>query len=286
MDIMKRPEGAEVEAKAKYDELLRTHVQRYNFQSLKHLDTLSHEHIFMGDPAGFNDPFDLRIEISDETGRGPFDNVDNIRKAFKILLDTSPDIANHWFYDDKLLDAVREWADGNLPSHHVTSSVSDRLRRFGVACFAPEWDMPLMWSHYGDSHKGFCVEYLVRPLSLSLTGSFFQIPVTYSSELPSICLSETLFSPHMVLPRLLATKHVDWAYEKEWRLVHLEAKGKMTPMCDGLKIGSLIIGRNASHSDRVRVLAKGRELKVPVYQIKQRFGSYDFYREVTWPVFA
>jgi hypothetical protein len=97
---------------------------------------------------------------------------------------------------------------------------------------------------------------------MSLWGAFIQLPVTYSSELPSICLSEALFSPHKVLPRLLATKHVDWAYEKEWRLVHFEAKGKVTPMIDGLRIGSLIIGKNASHSDRVRILAKGGELKV------------------------
>lgn len=281
---MKRPEGAEVVAKAEYDELLRTHVQKYKFQSLTHLDALCHEHIYMSDPADFNDPFDLRIEISDETTKGPFDNVDNLRKAFKILLETSADIANHWFYDIELLDALRVWADGNLPSCYVTSKVNDRLRRFGIACFAPEWNMPLMWSHYGNSHKGFCVEYLVRPMSLWST--FVQLPVMYSSELPSICLSEALFSPHMVLPRLLATKHVDWAYEKEWRLVHLEAKGKVTPMIDGLRIGSLIIGRNASPPDRVRILAKGRELKIPVYQIKQIFGSYDFFREVTWPVFA
>jgi hypothetical protein len=282
MDIMKRPEGAEIAAQAKYDELLRTHVPKYKFQSLTHLDALSHEHIFMSDPANFNDPFDLRIEISDETTLGPFDNVDNLRKAFKILLDTSTDIADHWFYDGELLHVLRAWADGNLPSHYITSAVSDRFRRFGVACFAPAWDMPLMWSHYGNSHKGFCVEYLVYPMSL--WGSFVQLPVTYSSKLPNICLSEALFSPHMVLPRLLATKHVDWAYEKEWRLVHLEAKGKATPMIEGLMIGSLIIGKNASPADCLRILAKGVELNVPVYQIRQRFGSYDFFREVTWPL--
>lgn len=282
MDIMKRPEGPEVAAKAEYDELLRTHVQKYKFQSLEHLDALSHDQIYMSNPAGFNDPFDLRIEISDETARGPFDNVEKLREAFRILLHTSADIANHWFYDDELLDALRAWAEGNLPSHYLTSSVSDRLRRFGVACFAPEWNMPLMWSHYGDSHRGLCVEYLVRPLSLC--GAFFQLPVTYSSNLPSICLSEALFSPHMVLPRLLASKHVDWAYEKEWRLVHLEAQGRMTPMVDGFRIGSLIIGKNVSNENCLRILAKGRALKVPVYQIRQRFGSYDFFRDVTWPV--
>jgi hypothetical protein len=281
MDIMKRPEGQAVEAQAKYEELLRTHVQKYKFQSLTHLDALSHEHIYMSDPAGFNDPFDLRMKVSDETARGPFDNLEKLREAFKILLDTSPHIASHWFYDDELLEVLRTWANGSLPSHYVTSSVSDRLRRFGVACFAPEWNMPLMWSHYGDSHKGFCVEYLVRPMSIWHT--FVQLPVTYASELPSICLSEALFAPHMVLPRLLATKHLDWAYEKEWRLVHLEAKGTVTPMIDGLKLGSLIIGRNACDSDRVRILAKGRELMIPVYQIRQRFESYEFFREVTWP---
>lgn len=281
MDIMKRPEGPEIAAQAKYEELVRTHVQKYKFQSLLHLDALNHEHIYMSDPARFNDPFDLRIQVEDDTARGPFDNVDMLREAFRVLLDSSPEVGNHWFYDEKLLAALRAWAEGNLPSHYVTSSVRERISKFGVACFAPNWNMPLMWSHYGNSHQGFCVEYLVRPMSIWST--FVQLPVTYATELPSICLSEALFAPHKVLPRLLATKHVDWAYEKEWRLVHLEAKGAVTPMIEGLRIGSLIIGRNACHEDRVRILAKGRELQVPVYQIKQMFGSYDFFREVTWP---
>lgn len=282
MDAIKHLKEKILEAKRLYEQLVNSHVQRYKFQSLDHLDALNHESIYMSDPARFNDPFDLKIGLADDTYLGPFNDVERLRESFRVLLNSSPEIGNHWFYDDKLLRAIREWSNGNLSSHYIIGAVGDRVRKFGVACFAPHWDMPLMWSHYANSHQGLCVEYLIKPMSI--TETFFQMSVTYSSELPSICLSELLFSPHKVLPRLLATKHIDWAYEKEWRLVHLEAKGKATPLIDGIKLGSLIIGRNASYSDRVRILDKGRELGVPVFTIKQRFGHYDFYREPTWPV--
>lgn len=283
MNPIEQLEEAESKAKKDYQQLISTHVQKYQFQSLKYLDALSHNKIYMSDPAKFNDPFDLKIELSNDTHLSPFNNVDKLRESFRVLLDTTPDISNHWFYDDRLLRALHEWTNSDHPPHYLIGAVSDRIRRFGVSCFAPHWDIPLMWSHYGDSHKGLCVEYLFR--SMAFAEKFLALPVTYTSELPSICLSELLFSPHKVLPRLLATKHIDWAYEKEWRLIHLDAKGKAAPATDGTRIGSLIIGKNTPHSDVVKILAKGRELGVPVFAIKQRFGHYDFYREPTWPVF-
>lgn len=246
MDMIEQLDAAELEAKRRYKHLINTNIQKYQFQSLNYLDALSHETLYMSDPTKFNDPFDLKIEIVDDTYLGPFGSVEKLRNAFRVLLESTADIGDHWFYDDSLLDVLRKWTDGTTRSQNVISTVGDRLRKFGVACFAPEWDMPLMWSHYGDSHKGLCVEYLVQPATLSAEGDFFPLSVTYASELPSICLSEALFSPHKVLPRLLATKHVDWAYEKEWRLIHLETKGSRTATDGKITIGSLIVGRNAS----------------------------------------
>lgn len=283
MDEVDKYGNPKIAAQLTYEELVRTSVQRYKFQPIEFLDKLGHQSIYFSDPANFNDPFDLRIKVVDDSVRGPFSDEDKLRDAFRILLESTPDLRNHWFYNESLIEALHQWVQGEYPSHHVISVMGDRLRRFGVACFAPDWNMPLMWAHYGKSHTGLCVEYLVRPMTLATSGSFYEIPVTYASELPSICFSEALFSPHTVLPRLLATKHVDWAYEKEWRLVHLDAKGSTAEMPAGLALGSLVIGRNASLPDRDRILSKGRELKVPVFQITQKYGTYDFERSVTWP---
>jgi len=270
-------------AQLAYEDLLHTSVQRYKFQPIEHLDALDHDTIFFSDPSKFNDPFDLKIEVVDKTSIGPFNNESQLRNAFRVLLESTPDLSNHWFYDHRLIEALHQWVNGECPSHHVISTVGDRCRRFGVACFAPDWNMPLMWAHYGKSHTGLCVEYLVRPMELVMNGEFYQIPVTYASELPSICFSEVLFSPHTVLPRLLATKHVDWAYEKEWRLIHLNTKGSAADMPNGLMLGSLIIGNKTSPSDRDQILLKGRELKIPVFEIKQPYGTYNFKLKPTWP---
>lgn len=271
-------------AKARYEELERTSIERYKFIRVKHMDTLSHEFLFISDPTEFNDPFDLKIEISDETILSPFDNRSSLREAFKVLLESSTDVGSHWMYDQNLLRSLQAWISGDLPSGYVVSAVNSRLRKFGIACFTPEWDMPLMWSHYGDMHKGLCVQYFVRKIELAMDGDFFALDTEYTSALPKICLSEVLFSPHKTLPRLLATKHINWAYEKEWRLVHVDKKGQEVAMPKGMQLGALIIGKDAPQPQRVRILERGRELKIPVHQIKQRFGTYDLYRETTWPM--
>jgi len=261
--------------KEAYDERRSTSIQKYNFQSMEHLDKLTADKIFMSDPARFNDPFDLKLEMADDTLSGPFKDIETLRAAYRVLLDATPDIGDHWFYDDRLLESLRAWAYEGLPEYQVVEAVKQRMRRFGVACFAPHWDMPLMWSHYGKSHTGFCVEYFVRKITFAFDPRFWQLDVAYTSELPSICLSELLFSPHKVLPRILGTKHVDWAYEKEWRLIHLTSRGESVPVSDGLAVASLIIGKNASPSDRERVREKA-ELGVCVFQIDQRYGKYEF----------
>ena len=50
----------------------------------------------------------------------------------------------------------------------LEDEIKERFREFGVACFTPIWNNGLMWSHYADSHAGYCVEYCVRGMTLAL----------------------------------------------------------------------------------------------------------------------
>lgn len=73
-----------------------------------------------------------------------------------------------------------------------------------------------------------------------------QYHVNYVSELPEICFSELLFSPHQALGKFTATKSVDWSYEQELRLVNFEKKATFIDMPEGLKIKTLIAGHKMS----------------------------------------
>jgi hypothetical protein len=102
-----------------------------------------------------------------------------------------------------------------------------------------------MWAHYADNHAGFCVEYEVSPEP----GDLNLFSVNYSSQLPKISVSELIFSPIETFTRILTTKKIEWAYENEWRIIHLnsfdpnnEESGKLIDLPAGMKVTQIIAG--------------------------------------------
>jgi hypothetical protein len=104
----------------------------------------------------------------------------------------------------------------------------DALDRFRVCQLSAVRDDVLMWGHYGDSHRGFCLEF--RPRN-DAAFSEMCFPVIYQPEYPDLNGSEKSPEevPHPLL-RLLMTKSEQWSYESEWRMVlHVEAEEKIPP---------------------------------------------------------
>jgi len=100
-----------------------------------------------------------------------------------------------------------------------------------VCSFSKRNDSILMWSHYANYHKGFCVEYEIDPLPPDHFLRQNLYPVIYSSSLYDLTgWSTSLFSspreqfnPSLVLLAMLH-KYRDWHYEKEWRLILTEPR--------------------------------------------------------------
>ena len=109
---------------------------------------------------------------------------------------------------DKLNDPFELWcaAQGNKRTRRAMLLWKKEMaRRFGVLCFCPEWNNPVLWSHYADSHRGMC-------LGFEIEGSILQ-PVRYVRTRPDLTIPPT----DETARQLLLTKYWDWRYEKEWR---------------------------------------------------------------------
>lgn len=256
-------------------------VSRYKYQAFDKLVYLSADKLFISDPGQFNDPFDLKLTFEDDSSSGGFP-MNALQRAFASALEEWPHISDHWFYDADTFEAMKRWATTGLSLVYVEQAIQKRFQKFGVACFSTESNQPLMWSHYGSSHKGMCLQYFVRPMTLALDQRFLQYPVNYTTTLPSIPLTEALFSPRNVGQRILATKSIDWAYEKEWRLIDFSSKGEAVAMPRGMELGSIIIGLSAGGEERAKAFDKGIELQIPVFQVNR--AGYDFFLDVTWPL--
>lgn len=238
---------------------------------LSRLQKLSRKKIWLSDPKNFNDPFDIRLNLENLNRRGPFNDEARLRDAMHALLKDNPEAPQHWFYNDHLLESVQKWINQSISSYMLEQAIQARFDEFGVSCFTPIWNHGLMWSHYADSHTGYCIEYCVKDLTLNLSNQrmFSSFHVEYTSKLPTVCISEALFSPHQTLSRMLATKSIEWSYEQEWRLVHLEKKATYVETPEGMEISALIVGLKAQPKLITKLLIKARALKVPLYRIKQ-----------------
>lgn len=244
------------------------------------LKDLTSEKIWFSATRNFNDPMDVRLKIENLTRRGPFFREDSLRAAMKCLIHDNSDVAAHWFYDDDLLKKVKSWVNEEsitLRNIGLVSSITRRFNEFGIACFTPFWNNQLMWAHYASSHQGFCIEYSVNKLTLELEneGLFSGFDVQYSNFLPEICISEALFCPHQTLGRMLATKHSDWAYENEWRLVHYSNNNKLIDKPKGIEISALIAGLKTDQAYWSQIKEKADLLQIPAFRVKKKDYSYD-----------
>lgn len=216
-----------------------THLYKYFSYNSNSLSVLINKKVWFSKPASLNDPFDLGIDfvnyISSSDFRYMIETCKNqpfISSERKQELDEIGRLESI-FPDPVALSESWEGANNKLRND---------LRNSGVFCMSELNDNILMWSHYAESHNGFCVEFIRH--SNNLLGDIdVTNPVTYSCNFPS----PTPFSDegrNSCFDDLFLTKSKDWAYEKEWRLINEEGDillpfpGDISAIIFGLKMSS------------------------------------------------
>jgi hypothetical protein len=81
----------------------------------------------------------------------------------------------------------------------------DITNAYGVLCFSKNWHNPLLWSHYGDRHRGIALGFDIHPTIIKDVRYVRRRPTFSKPDIPTLHL-------------LLYTKHEDWRYEQECRI--------------------------------------------------------------------
>lgn len=148
---------------------------------------------------------------------------------------------------------------------------NERRDELGIYCLTTLKDNILMWTHYSDNHKGFCVEFD------SQNYEFFQqaLPVEYSKVMPTLnVLDITVGETHKnanKLAELLLIKAEDWRYQNEWRLVYTPKQGGPgihkypEKLLTGVIFGFQIAPEN---QEKIINWCRGRKFKPRFYQTK------------------
>lgn len=224
------------------------------------INNLKNDEIVCSKPIDFNDPFDSllyfdikKMEQYIEDGSRNHNGILNQWKLLKtrvleaniplgsldsqtrkIVLSSEDEIKNYFYsteFEQNLQDLKKDCRDA------LFSMPTSLQQHTYIGCFTEINDCPLMWGHYADSHKGFCLEY-----DLSSNPFYHEnfnsnadchkhlYPVLYSRE--RYCAEEfalqhvnRIMGGNQPLSDILfwfkayTSKAINWEYEKEWRVI-------------------------------------------------------------------
>jgi hypothetical protein len=238
----------------------------YRYYSFKghNIQSLVDGTIYFSSPDKFNDPFDCSLDISDDYG----DDRDGFRQAMTLLESDQATSAINAFENDRQIKEAY--------FHGLSKTISeDQIAKYGVACFASSNTISLMWSHYADKHKGFCVGFTWPDRDSELMAVS---PVNYASNafvrLSSVYKVHNQQPKDYVMERFFV-KDENWRYEEEIRLVShqyvnqsIVVKG-MTPktICFGLNTPKL-------EKDTLMCLLKNKH-EICFFNMERQYGLFD-----------
>jgi len=184
-----------------------------DWENEHHRDIVQKNELYFSSMSQFNDPYEGKIPYRYNSEELTPDKI--FTKMFSMAKNEYPD-----WSEAKLIDYVYEYQRRNLlfDDAHLQQvyqqTVKDIERVYGIFALTTEENNFLMWSHYSNSHKGFCIGFDTRILWEITKGGIG--PVTYQKELPTFSLFE---NPMMFSHKLLSTKSDIWEYENEFRII-------------------------------------------------------------------
>ena len=275
--------------------LMSTENVIYKFLPPERISYLQDELLRITQPGDLNDPFEcLPFPASQEETIGIIEgllaaNIEKIKiskipktqKKEEINLLESVYKAN--------ITGVRKNKPGNLRDQYYKESVAKINAALGILSLTRRWDSTLMWSHYANSHKGFCIglnidDAFFKEYRDKLTGEIMFMAVQYADERIKVPMGKD----ERIDPFVMLRKSPDWKYEEEERLlVGLKKASKRIQKkpfdiylykVPHSLIKEIIAGANISDSDLNEIKRFCKEKNIVLYQSKISEFKFDMTR--------
>lgn len=214
-----------------------------------HLDDLLNGEVYFPNPEMFNDPFDCDIPVD---YREFIENPQSIEKLIEQGRSTFPDLFQNETFTMTVYRVLNAGTLTNLEFiEFLTLGMQKDLKKnFGIFSATAKHDNPLMWSHYSNSHSGFC--YGIDSVTFANILKVDSIgKVNYSNKYPVVSPVEAGLKQ---LKIQLLSKAYDWRYEKEYRII-LANKANFALKIPLTCINSIFLGLKISESDKKKILS-------------------------------
>jgi hypothetical protein len=178
------------------------------------------------DPAYFNDPYDCRPVLGAAVLESP-GSIDGLARMVRVVAEQTGAAGDP--QEEKNITAMIEALRANpevrrAVSLQMSKFLTKHARYHRLICLARNVKAPLLWSHYGDAHRGMCFEFdaTKEPFSNALE-------VKYEEEFPQLDLANASVDAFAQIT--LLTKAKCWEYEDEYRLIASERADSIHARC-------------------------------------------------------
>jgi hypothetical protein len=203
----------------------------------------------------FNDPFDCTINydttrIEKAIWKTLFESIKTLREKDEP---GSKNTFDKYLMDDEPSDEfIREYSP--LFKNMLEAQREKQVSEGGIACLTEVIDNLLMWAHYSDGHRGFCLEF-----GTSYLPFYAATPVKYSDNLPVLSGKSVMDD---ILFDLATTKAANWEYEREWRI--FTDRGEMGALYDPNALTGIYFGcaMPREHMEVIAMILQGSHTKL------------------------
>lgn len=273
-------------------------LYKYRTFSAQSLDSLLHDTVYYADPTTFNDPLDTQPSLKVDL---PVEDMERVLRRLvedRVTLELSVAARTMSFAGAKTQahisarsrraadDEVAEIAYWATHPDYERASDTEKLRMLswriekelltryekGILSLTTRVTCPLMWSHYGDQHRGFCIGYSVPD------GAKLELRKVAYGGSRLVKASDVMAMLHndgdacrRVDEGILFRKAKSWNYEREWRLI-----GPRGVADSPLELEEIVFGMRCPDAVRHALsrAMQGRERPVKFYSVREVTGSF------------
>lgn len=280
----------------------------YKYRSFndKALDALVRDSVFYASPEEFNDPLDsqptvcidlaesdlvvlLRALIEERTKAESQSRMDTLSKEEETQDDVLAQTRLRAEIDPVLerLEFGFVYSDDEegqrryLLQHQIEHELR-LMHSAGIVSLSEHVSCPLMWSHYGDEHRGLCVGYSVphSPECKVHRVEYAESRTVKASTILNMLTGddgERMEAQEQVYSVALLRKEVRWSYEKEWRII-----GSRGLRESPLDLREVTFGMRCKDSIKYSVIKalEGRDRALKFYEMRALPGKFELERNV------
>jgi len=259
-------------------------VYKYRiWKSGSHKNLLLYNELYLASPKDFNDPFDCRIapNFIDLTKKEKNDYIHD------LAISKFEECENKGLNFENVLKDFEKRFDNPVEFQRYSEKIvyNEQDNYYGILSLSCRWESILMWSHYSDFHRGFCVGFWEE--KLRNTGFFGKAGiVTYDTKFPEI-KPKVAKTPEDIIEKTFIqthTKSEDWTYEAEYRLVQNYYPNEPKPFERIIQVpddvfSEVILGINISKKDKDEIIEICKRKGIRVYQAIKKHFKFEIDRE-------